>query len=88
MTNSEQISVLIRPGAPGDQFNIAIPGDIASRKFAATDMNNHTGELQVTEGADSIVKVAMIDPDGPAGIFVDRLGPAPWRPPETRKEPA
>lgn len=40
-------------------------------------MNNHTGELKVTEGTDSIVKLAMIDTDGPTGTFTDRLGPLP-----------
>jgi len=38
-------------------------------------MNNHTGELTVTAGTDSIVRLAMIDANGPTGIFIDRLGP-------------
>ncbi|MFI7617298.1 hypothetical protein ACIBP6_39355 [Nonomuraea terrae] len=38
-------------------------------------MNHHTGELTVTEGTDSIVRLATIDADGPTGIFIDRLGP-------------
>jgi hypothetical protein len=59
-------------------FNIATPGEVANRKFAATDMNNRTGELTVTEGTDSIVKLAMIDADGPTGIFIDRLGRVAW----------
>ena len=41
-------------------------------------MNHHTGELTVTEGTDSIVKLAMIDADGPTGTFIDRLGPIAW----------
>jgi hypothetical protein len=49
-------------------------------------MNNHTGELTVTEGTDSIVKLAMIDTDGPTGTFTDRLGPVAWLPP--RNQPA
>ena len=44
-------------------------------KFAATDINNHTSQLTVTEGTDPIVKLVMIDADGPAGIFIGRLGP-------------
>jgi hypothetical protein len=43
-----------------------------------TDMNKHTDQLTVTEGTDSIVKLAMIDAVGPTGTFIDRLGPAPW----------
>jgi hypothetical protein len=34
--------------------------------------------LTVTEGTDSIAKLAMIDADGPAGTFIDGLGSAPW----------
>lgn len=49
-------------------------------------MNNHTGELTVTEGTDSIVKLAMIDTDGPTGTFIDRLGPVAWLAP--RNQPA
>jgi hypothetical protein len=41
-------------------------------------MSNHTGELTVTEGTDSIVGLALIGPDGPTGIFIDRPGPVPW----------
>ena len=72
------ITVRYAQALPEIRFNIATPGEIASRKFAATDMNHHTGELTVTEGTDSIIKLAMIGPDGPTGIFIDRLGPAPW----------
>ncbi|MBB3729420.1 SDR family oxidoreductase [Nonomuraea dietziae] len=63
---------------PEIKFNIATPGEVANRKFAATDMNHHTGELTVTEGTDSIVRLATIDADGPSGIFIDRLGPIAW----------
>ncbi|MEU6865814.1 SDR family NAD(P)-dependent oxidoreductase [Streptomyces sp. NPDC046876] len=63
---------------PDIKFNVATPGEIANRKFAATDMNHHTGQLTVTEGTDSIVRLATLGADGPTGIFVDRLGPAAW----------
>jgi NAD(P)-dependent dehydrogenase (short-subunit alcohol dehydrogenase family) len=72
------LTVRYAQALPGIKFNLATPGEIASRKFAATDMNNHTGQLTVTEGTDSIIKLAMIEADGPTGIFIDRLGPAPW----------
>ena len=80
------ITVRYAQAIPKIKFNIATPGEIANRKFAATDMNNHTGELTVTEGTDSIVKLAMIDTDGPTGTFTDRLGPVAWLPP--RNQPA
>ena len=63
---------------PGIKFNVATPGEVANRTFAATDMNHHTGQLTVTEGTDSIVELATIGADGPTGIFIDRLGPVGW----------
>ncbi|MGJ5894075.1 KR domain-containing protein [Streptomyces sp. V2] len=63
---------------PGIKFNAATPGEVANRTFAATDMNNNTGQLTVTEGTDSIIRLALLDPDGPTGTFTDRLGPIAW----------
>ena len=48
------ITVRYAQALPAIKFNVATPGEIANRKFAATDMNRHTGELTVTEGTDSI----------------------------------
>ncbi|MQY04554.1 SDR family oxidoreductase [Actinomadura macrotermitis] len=72
------ITVRYAQALPHIKFNIATPGEIANRTFAATDMNHHTGALTVTEGTDSILRLATLGPDGPSGVFVDRLGPAPW----------
>jgi NAD(P)-dependent dehydrogenase (short-subunit alcohol dehydrogenase family) len=72
------ITVRYAQALPTIKFNVATPGEIANHKFAATDMNRHTGELTVTEGTDSIVRLATIDADGPTGIFIDRLGPVAW----------
>ena len=72
------VTVRYAQALPGIKFNVATPGEVANRKFAATDMNNHTGALTVTEGTDSIVRLATVGPDGPTGIFVDRLGPVAW----------
>jgi NAD(P)-dependent dehydrogenase (short-subunit alcohol dehydrogenase family) len=72
------IAVRYAQALPKIKFNVATPGEVAHRKFAATDMNNHTGELTVTEGTDSIAKLAMIDADGPTGTFIDRLGRVAW----------
>ncbi|WP_062990124.1 SDR family NAD(P)-dependent oxidoreductase [Nocardia anaemiae] len=72
------ITVRYAQALPKIKFNVATPGEVANRKFAATDMNNHTGQLTVTEGTDSIVELATIDADGPTGIFIDRLGPVAW----------
>jgi NAD(P)-dependent dehydrogenase (short-subunit alcohol dehydrogenase family) len=46
------ITVRYAQALPKIKFNIATPGEVANRKFAATDMNNHTGQLTVTEGTD------------------------------------
>ena len=72
------ITIRYAQALPKIKFNVAIPGEVANRKFAATDMNNHTGELTATEGTDSIIKLATIGGDGPTGIFIDRLGPVAW----------
>jgi NAD(P)-dependent dehydrogenase (short-subunit alcohol dehydrogenase family) len=72
------VTVRYAQALPNIKFNIATPGEVANRKFAATDMNNHTGALTVTEGTDSIVSLATIGADGPSGIFIDRLGPVAW----------
>ncbi|WP_066938855.1 SDR family oxidoreductase [Microtetraspora fusca] len=72
------ITVRYAQALPEIKFNVATPGEVANRKFAATDMNNHTGQLTVTEGTDSILRLAMIDADGPTGTFIDRLGPIGW----------
>ncbi|WP_246366570.1 SDR family NAD(P)-dependent oxidoreductase [Nonomuraea rhodomycinica] len=72
------ITVRYAQALPHIKFNVATPGEVANRTFAATDMNRHTGQLTVTEGTDSILRLAMLDADGPSGIFVDRLGPIAW----------
>jgi NAD(P)-dependent dehydrogenase (short-subunit alcohol dehydrogenase family) len=72
------ITVRYAQALPTIKFNVATPGEVANHRFAATDMNRHTGELTVTEGTDSIIRLATVDADGPTGIFVDRLGPVAW----------
>ncbi|MEU6744270.1 SDR family NAD(P)-dependent oxidoreductase [Streptosporangium sandarakinum] len=72
------ITVRYAQALPEIKFNMVAPGEVANRKFAATDMNRHTGELTVTEGTDPIVEPAMLDADGPSGIFIDRLGRIAW----------
>jgi NAD(P)-dependent dehydrogenase (short-subunit alcohol dehydrogenase family) len=72
------LTVRYAQALPAIKFNVATPGEIANRKFAATDMNRHTGQLTVTEGTDSIIRLATLDADGPTGIFIDRLGPVAW----------
>lgn len=72
------LTVRYAQALPEIKFNAVTPGEVANRKFAATDMNRHTGELTVTEGTDSIIRLATIPADGPTGTFTDRLGPVAW----------
>ncbi len=46
--------------------------------YTATDLNGHRGTQTVSEGAEIIVRIAQIAPDGPTGTFSDRHGPVPW----------
>ncbi|MEU8899630.1 SDR family oxidoreductase [Nocardia sp. NPDC048505] len=46
--------------------------------YTATDLNGHTGFQTVEQGAEAIVRLAMIGPDGPTGGFFDREGTVPW----------
>ena len=55
----------------GVKVNAADPGQ------TATDFTGGLGHT-VTEGADSIVTLATIGPDGPTGQFIDRTGNLPW----------
>lgn len=72
------ITVRYAQALPDIKFNAITPGEVANHKFTATDMNNHTGQLTVTEGTDPIVELAMLGADGPTGTFIDRLGAVAW----------
>ncbi|MFG2593804.1 SDR family oxidoreductase [Streptomyces sp. NPDC048438] len=57
---------------PGIRFNAVDPG------YTATDLNGHSGPKKVEEGADVIVRMALLGADGPTGGFFDEDGPAAW----------
>ncbi len=46
--------------------------------FTDTDLNHHAGDQTVEEGAEIIVRMARIGPDGPTGGFFDAHGAIPW----------
>jgi NAD(P)-dependent dehydrogenase (short-subunit alcohol dehydrogenase family) len=46
--------------------------------YTATDLNGHTGLQTVSEGAEAIIGLASIGPDGPTGGFFDRNGTTRW----------
>jgi NAD(P)-dependent dehydrogenase (short-subunit alcohol dehydrogenase family) len=57
---------------PQMRINSVDPG------FTATDFNQHRGTQTVEEGAEAIVRYALIPVDGPTGGFFDRNGAEPW----------
>jgi NAD(P)-dependent dehydrogenase (short-subunit alcohol dehydrogenase family) len=57
---------------PQIRINAVDPG------YTATDLNGHGGTQSVEEGAEAIVAMASIGPDGPTGGFFDRHGVVPW----------
>jgi hypothetical protein len=46
--------------------------------FTATEFNQHRGTQSVEEGAEAIVRYALIAADEPTGGFFDRDGAEPW----------
>jgi NAD(P)-dependent dehydrogenase (short-subunit alcohol dehydrogenase family) len=46
--------------------------------WCATDLNGHQGTLTAAEGAATVVRYALLDPDGPTGGFFGADGPEPW----------
>jgi NAD(P)-dependent dehydrogenase (short-subunit alcohol dehydrogenase family) len=57
---------------PRMRINSVDPG------FTATDFNEYRGAQTVEEGAEAIVRFALIPADGPTGGFFDRNGAEPW----------
>ena len=57
---------------PAIRINAVDPG------YTATDLNGNRGTQPVEVGAEVIVAMALIGPDGPTGTYRDRTGPIPW----------
>ncbi|MEE4540757.1 SDR family NAD(P)-dependent oxidoreductase [Streptomyces sp. V4-01] len=57
---------------PQLRINVVEPG------FTATDLNGHSGVQTVEQGAEIIVRMATIGPDGPTGGYFDAAGPLSW----------
>jgi len=57
---------------PTMRINSVDPG------FTATDFNQHRGTQTVEQGAETIVRYALVTPDGPTGGFFDRNGTEVW----------
>ena len=57
---------------PAMRINAVEPG------FTKTDLNGNTGVQTVEQGAEIIVRMAQVGPDGPTGGYFDAAGPLPW----------
>jgi NAD(P)-dependent dehydrogenase (short-subunit alcohol dehydrogenase family) len=66
------ITVQFAKAFPNMRINAVEPG------FTMTDLNGNTGIQTVEEGADVIVRMAQLTPDGPTGGFFDSRGAIPW----------
>ena len=66
------ITVQYAKAFPAMRINAVEPG------YTATDLNHHTGTQTVEQGAEIIVRMAQLGPDGPTGGYFDAAGPLPW----------
>ena len=57
---------------PEMRINAVDPG------FTDTDFNNHQGVQTIPEGAEVIVRLAAVGPDGPTGTYQRTEGLVPW----------
>jgi NAD(P)-dependent dehydrogenase (short-subunit alcohol dehydrogenase family) len=56
----------------GIKVNAVEPGHVR------TDLNGNSGVLTPEEGATTVIKMALLDPDGPTGGFFGSHGRQPW----------
>ena len=66
------ITVQYAKALPHLRINAADPG------FTKTDLNGNTGTQTVEEGAEVVVRLAQIGPDGPTGGLFNTAGSVPW----------
>ncbi|MCU4186782.1 SDR family NAD(P)-dependent oxidoreductase [Acidiferrimicrobium sp. IK] len=67
------LTVQYAKALPQIKFNAVEPG------YTATDFNKgHDGGQPVEDGAEIIVRMATIGPDGPTGTFQELAGELPW----------
>jgi NAD(P)-dependent dehydrogenase (short-subunit alcohol dehydrogenase family) len=66
------ITVQYAKAFPTMRINAVEPG------FTRTDLNGNTGIQSVEQGAEIIVRMAQVGPDGPTGGYFDAEGTLPW----------
>ena len=52
--------------------------DVTDDATVKTDLNDNTGTQTVEQGAEIIVRMAQMGPDGPTGGYFDADGPLLW----------
>jgi NAD(P)-dependent dehydrogenase (short-subunit alcohol dehydrogenase family) len=70
--NAMTVAMAIELEPTGIKVNAACPG------FTKTNLNNYAGTQTVEEGAREPVRLALLGPDGPTGMFSNSEGPLPW----------
>ncbi|WP_294009952.1 SDR family NAD(P)-dependent oxidoreductase [Streptomyces sp.] len=71
-TAVNMLTVQFAKAFPAMRINSVEPG------FTKTDLNGNTGTQTVEQGAEIIVRMAQIGPDGPTGGYFDVHGRLPW----------
>ncbi|MEC3975901.1 SDR family oxidoreductase [Amycolatopsis sp. H20-H5] len=71
-TAVNMLTVQYAKAFPAMRINAVEPG------FTKTDLNGNSGTQTVEQGAEIIVRMAQVSPDGPTGSFVDAEGTLPW----------
>lgn len=66
------ITVQYAKAFPEMRINAVEPG------YTKTDLNAHSGIQSVEQGAEIIVRMAQVSPDGPTGGYFDAEGTLPW----------
>ena len=66
------VTVQFAKAFPQLRINAVEPG------YTRTDLNHNTGTQTVEEGAEIIVRMARVAPDGPTGGFFTAHGPMAW----------
>jgi|SRR5882757_3082184 len=71
-TAVNMLTVQYAKAFPNMRINAVEPG------FTKTDLNRNTGVQTVEQGAEIIVRMARVGPDGPTGGYFDAEGALPW----------
>ncbi len=71
-TAVNMITVQYSKAFPNIRINAVEPG------YTKTDLNGNSGVQTVEQGAEIIVRMAQVEPDGPTGGYFDRNGTLPW----------